>query len=143
MTADTTQWARRDDRTEKEVWERHIEQHNIYGYCSRYENNGLWNWQAVRGANRLSDICPTMDGAMACADAVLALPVTEFNTRVAAVLRQELQELERKLIALAPDLVLLPGYHAGYETGFNDARQKVLNAIAIDRVEDPAQKLAA
>lgn len=123
-----SQWVK-DDRAATDEWNRQIS-FRIYGYIHQYPNSNSYCWQAVRGDFRLSAIVDGREAAMAAADSTLALPVQEFNDKVAEELVLELRETERNILLLRPDTCILPGYHAGYEQGMADMKRRIEEAIA-------------
>lgn len=123
MSETTTEWvvdanAPTDQRRRRIAWQE-------YGYISKYEGSENYNWQTRRGDGHLSGIVTGAEAAMAHADAMLALPVEEFNAMAAIGLRDEIANLEKKLLALQPGADLLPGYHAGFEAGMAAMKAKV------------------
>lgn len=114
---------------EHDTW--HLDRYSTAkrGYVSQYTNGCGYNWQAYRGDHCLSGSAPDRDAAMAAAEATLALPVDEFNARVLAKLTEELFELEKQILDVAPSSQLLPGYHAGYEAGVAAIRSRIEEAL--------------
>lgn len=101
-----------------------------HGYIAEYSPGSDYNWQAWRGAGSISGSAPDRDAAMAAAEAGLAMPIDEFNVLAAASVREDMQRIEKKLIAITGSSDGLPGYAAGFEAGFAAARKKIEEAFA-------------
>lgn len=121
-----TEWTPRAGSDD--TWERKIDE-QAYCYAHQYAGSNKFNWQAVRGLDRLSGIVGDRDSAMAHADAAIALPVDEFNARLLAELADELRDIERKIARLSPTTDILPGYHAGYADGMDAMKRKIEAAM--------------
>jgi hypothetical protein len=124
-----TEWTPRADRPD--ILDRG-QANNERGYIHEYAED--CNWQAWRNGYCLSGIVGSLEAAMDMADAMLALPIEEFNARVAVDLREKLRGIECELLRLQPDAALLrlqpdaallPGFHAGYEQGVADTKRKI------------------
>ncbi|MDZ4255639.1 MAG: hypothetical protein U1A72_23975, partial [Sulfuritalea sp.] len=137
------------DMNPQEVWKRDESSTNdtwhltfngrARGYVSKY---GLeygygpadrgYNWQAIRDDERISGSAPDAETAIARTEEILALPVEEFNRRVAKNLVDEFRQIEQRILRLAPETDLLPGYQAAYEAAVADIRRKIVTAIGLD-----------
>mgnify|MGYP004704588543 CR=1 FL=1 len=94
-------------------------------YATQYAGSDDYNWQTWRNGYCISGIVTGRDSAMAKADEMLARPIEEFNAIVAAGLRADMKDIEKKLLIMQPDTTLLPGYHAGYEAGMEGMKRKI------------------
>lgn len=117
--------------SDKDDWERYT---GAGTYCAitNYAGTDDYCWHAARGEARLYGSMRGREAAMQQADALMALPVEEFNARAVAELIDELRDIEGKILRLAPDINVLPGYHAGFEAGIADTRRKILSALGDD-----------
>lgn len=99
----------------------------VRGYVTpaTYRNN--YHWQAWRGEGCVSGFTDSADEAMRRADEQLARPIEEFNADCLVELLEELRELERKILSIAPTRELLPGVES--------VRQAVRAAIATGKDE--------
>ena len=102
-----------------------------YGYVGQYAGSNRFNWQAIRGDFRIGGIEEGAAAAMACCEATLALPMEEYNARVADELLRDLSEIEKKLMRIRPS-VLMPGWSAGFDAGYENARNLIINALGAD-----------
>lgn len=84
-----------------------------------------YSCQTWRGGFCLSSVVAGREAAMAKAEERLALPIEEFNARVADELFDRLRQIEGELLRLQPNADFLPGYHAGYEAGVADTKRKI------------------
>ena len=125
---DTT-WIRDDHETRFEVFHRGTTYEEPKGYVAQYEGSKRYNWQAIRGEFRLSGIVEGAATAMEICDVTLALPVEEFNARVAENLIAEMREKEAQILILMPNTTILPGYEAGVMAGYKKARAAVMNFL--------------
>lgn len=125
---DTTTWIVSD--ADPLIWNRGSDIRTENGYAHQYADRQDANWQAWRNGFCLSGIARGLDAAKAMADDMLALPIEEFNARVAEDLREDLKKIERDLLRLQPDTHLLPGFHAGYEQGVLDTKRKIEAVLA-------------
>lgn len=116
-------WTPRADNPR--IFDYGLDNRQFHGYVHHYDNSDYANWQAWRNGFYLSGIVCGVDAAKATAEAMLALPIEEFNARVAEDLREDLKKIERDLLRLQPDAHLLPGFHAGYEQGVLDTKRKI------------------
>lgn len=118
------EWIQRAN-SETDTWTFEVDKRNIYGYISNYAGTEKYNWQAVRDFKTLSGIVIGREASMVKAEEALALPIEDFIEAIAAELREELYERERKLFALQPCSKYLPGYHVGYEAGAADVKRRI------------------
>lgn len=125
---DTT-WTRDDHNSRFEVFVRGEYGDDQQGYVAQYEGSNRYNWQAIRGEFRLSGIVEGAAAAMEMCDVTLALPVEEFNARVAADLIAEMRVKEAQIQLLMPNTTILPGYEAGVMAGYEKARAAVMNTL--------------
>lgn len=132
----TNGWNKRQDR-DTDDWERKT---GTDDYCAitQYEGTHSYCWHAVRGEARLHGVIYGRDAAMQQADAIMALPVEEFNARAVAKLIDELRELEGRILRLAPTSSVLPGYHAGFEAGAANVKRTI--ATALDIVDERLER---
>lgn len=126
---ETTTWAQRQDAT-TETWERKDEDGKIIGYVAKYAGSAGFNWQAIRGDERVSGSASTSIEGMAATDTRLALSIEQFNVLVTGQLLKEIQTLEQRILAIRPETPLLPGYQAGYAAGLDEALRRVTEALA-------------
>lgn len=100
MSANTG-WVKQDD-VGREAWKFLLcEDKRIYGYVSNYSDAiDMWSWQARQGDYWLCELAPNRDEAMRCAEAALALPLSEFNQLVLKDLLVELSALVKKIEGL-------------------------------------------
>lgn len=131
-----TNWTERKDRPGE--WERQIDA-TTYCAITNYSGSDDYCWHAVRGKARLHGITRGSEASMRHADEIMALPVDEFNARAVANLLDELREIERTILSIAPSAEILPGYQAGYENGAADVKRALAAAIGLDvsQVEPP------
>lgn len=124
----TDKWTQKQRADDLDSWKWNVAD-GIYGLAIQYANTDDYNWQAVRGAFRLSGIEEGRTAAMHMAEEILALPTEEFNRRVAVELFDRLKEIERNIHTLYPSADILPGYHAGYEAGVADTKRRIVEAM--------------
>lgn len=125
----TTPWIQRQDAP-TETWDWKSEDRSASGYVSKYAGSAGFNWQAIRGDERISGSASTSQEGMAAADAVLALSIEQFNVLATGELLKEIQKLEQRILAIRPDTPWLPGFQAGYAAGLEEARRRVTEALA-------------
>lgn len=101
------------------------------GYVTKYIDGTGFNWQGIRGQERLSAIVGTLDEAMACAEAALALPEEEFIEKIVTDLLEELRQLEQRIQRLKPAAKTPPGYQNGFNDGLKEAHKRILTALEI------------
>lgn len=122
-----SEWTKRPG-AENDDWERDL---GAGTYCAvtQYAGSDDYCWHVHRAGARLHGVIRGREYAMQHADAIMALPVYEFNARAVAKLIDELREIETSILRLAPDAAVLPGYHAGFEDGAADTRRKILAVL--------------
>lgn len=125
----TITWTKRQNAAE-DIWDYLSTDGSARGYVSKYAGSDGFNWQAIRGGERVSGSAPTSQEGMAAADAVLALSIEQFNVLVTGELLKKIQELEQRILSIRPETPLLPGYQAGYAAGLEEARRRVTEALA-------------
>lgn len=110
-------------------WRRMTDDVDQYCLISQYEGQSNYCWQTARGIGRLAGISASSEEAMAEADKHLEMPIEEFNNIAAREVLEQITRLEKTLMSLAPNTEFLPGYSAGYEAGFEEARRRVTEAF--------------
>lgn len=113
-----------DTDADTDAWRRRIRS-STYCRIIQYAGTDNYYWATTRNDFRLSGITKGRDSAMADADRHMDMPIESFNSMVAAEMIDKLREIEKDLLRLQPDINLLPGYHAGYEAGAEETRQRV------------------
>lgn len=104
-------------------------------HVSMYVGTNRYYWMARRGDYRLSGVETGRDAAIEQAEAAIAMPIGEFNQRVANKLIVQLHEIESDLMRLCPNTDLLLGYHTGYEAGASDVKRRIYAAMDIGETE--------
>lgn len=128
MRTTSPDW-RHENHDGRDTWGARIDNETRL-YVGNYTGTDNWCAQTWRNGNVVSSIETGLDTAKAKAEERLAMPIEEFNAIVAADLKTKLIEIERELLRLIPDARLLPGFHAGYETGVSDTKRKIKAALA-------------